>query len=283
MPLKPELVGTKRPVDQPWIFYSLESPINIPKHSKIYQNEYWKNAMNWSMTYRVDSDINKPYGYLIKRTVPITRNYSAIFKRKTKMAAWIVSHCPTESLREVFVKQLQEHGFEVDVYGDCGKQLTEDRGELINRKYKFYLSFENSLCKDYITEKFFLYYQFDAIMIVRGGADYSTLLPNDTFIDTSNFNSIKDLANYLLMVGSSEVHFTDYMKKKEKYFSETSRNVPYCNLCKMLNNIHLNRKSYKSMATFIHNNTCYKPDDIKTTSPKAEVKRKAAGHKRKSG
>ena len=48
---------------------------------------------------------------------------------------------------------------QVDIHGKCGK-LTCPRSqnqkclELLERDYKFYLSFENSNCDDYITEKF---------------------------------------------------------------------------------------------------------------------------------
>ena len=48
----------------------------------------------------------------------------------------------------------------VDVYGKCGKFScsradTDECYHMLEQKYKFYLAFENSLCKDYVTEKLF--------------------------------------------------------------------------------------------------------------------------------
>ena len=193
MPKAPPISRAKLPLNQVWLFHSVESPINIPKHDKNYRNKEWLNAMNWSMNYRIDSDIPFPYGVLKPRTIPRTRNYTAIFQRKTKSAAWIVSHCRTESKRETYIAEMRKNGFDIDIYGACGKRLTEDPEQLINKDYKFYLGFENSLCKDYVTEKFFTYYSYDTIVVVRGGADYSYLLPNATFIDTSQFKTVKDI------------------------------------------------------------------------------------------
>lgn len=41
-------------------------------------------------------------------------------------------------------------------------------------KYKFYLSFEDAICKDYATEKFFsIFGGLNLIPVVLGGANYS--------------------------------------------------------------------------------------------------------------
>ena len=92
------------------------------------------------------------------------------------MAGWIVSHCRTHSRREDYVKALQEH-LSVDVYGACGpfkcdREKDEACFENISEKYKFYLAFENAICKDYVTEKMFRYLEADLVLVVRGGSAY---------------------------------------------------------------------------------------------------------------
>ena len=44
--------------------------------------------------------------------------------------------------------------------------------EMAERDYFFYLSFENSICKDYVTEKFFNAMDQNILPITLGGTDY---------------------------------------------------------------------------------------------------------------
>ena len=45
-------------------------------------------------------------------------------------------------------------------YGACnGKQCPENDCDALFRDYKFYLAFENTLCHEYVTEKFFKCYK----------------------------------------------------------------------------------------------------------------------------
>ena len=72
------------------------------------------NFFNWTMTYRLDSDIYRPYGWLSERksqevypspklqwmTPPESGTDQVTTKhKKTKMVAWIVSNCNTHSNR----------------------------------------------------------------------------------------------------------------------------------------------------------------------------------------
>lgn len=90
----------------------------------------------------------------------------------------VASKGKTPSRREKFLKKLRKL-VKVDVYGNCGK-LECDSREIIStdlKKYKFYLAFENSLCKDYVTEKVYKIMNQNIIPVVYNGADMSRFLP----------------------------------------------------------------------------------------------------------
>lgn len=174
---------------------------------------------NWTMTYRRDSDVIQPYGWVQpigpfklrpqleeingEMAQAATRK-SAI--KKTKLIAWFVSNCQTRSQREQYVNVLAKH-VQVDVYGDCGS-LSCDRDNASNcynvleQDYKFYLSFENSFCDDYVTEKFFSILQLEVVPIVFGGSDYSAMAPPFSYINAQDFDTAHQLADYLKKLDS---------------------------------------------------------------------------------
>ena len=266
VPTRPPISPSERNPDQAWVFMWYEAPIRHTANFGIYKNIFWRNSANWTASFSDNADIVHPLGTFEKRTPP-TRNYSEIFQRKNKTAAWLVSNCKTPSRREDYVKKLRKHGIEVDIYGKCaGNQADENKTlALIDKSYKFYLSFENSLCKDYITEKFYKYYKLDVILIVRGGGNYSRLLPGNAYINTADFSSTAELAAYLNKVASSEQLYTNYLRNKDGYASireELGRGSIFCGICDKLNNLDDNRKYYTNLLDIIHNGTCNSPNDI---------------------
>jgi hypothetical protein len=128
------------------------------------------NYFNWTMTYRWDSDMVGPYGYVKPiGNVPLHPSESQMKEYlsnskvnyangKTKMATWFVSNCNSRSSRNEMVNELQKH-VSVDVYGTCGtmtcpRNIEDECREMAAKNYKFYMSLENSLCLDYVTEKY---------------------------------------------------------------------------------------------------------------------------------
>jgi len=152
--------------NQVWIVTGGESP-PLNSHMNIFDSHGLGNLINWTMFYRRDSTISVPYGKF--ETFPnFTRiedyplhegvNYAT---GKTKQVAWFVNNCDygTHSGRGNYANELSKY-IKVDIYGRCGKLKCpkSEMGkclQMLRKEYKFYLSFENNCCKDYITEKFF--------------------------------------------------------------------------------------------------------------------------------
>ncbi|XP_071181301.1 glycoprotein 3-alpha-L-fucosyltransferase A-like [Mytilus edulis] len=251
---------------QVWIFATLESPY----HTEIFRTDDLRMKFNWTMTYRKDSEGFSPYALLRKQLhIPI-KNYTSIFRNKTKNVAWVVSHCETPSKREVYVKELSKY-IDVDVYGKCGKSCLfknkDDCKKYLSKTYKFYLSFENSLCKDYLTEKILSMYVngMNFIPIVRGAPNARDYLPNGTYISAFDFQSPKQLAAYLQMIGSDETRYILYLKEKEKYTDNGNGMFQegICNICYHLNVKHQKPKTI-DLNTWLWKNQCHMPTDIPT-------------------
>ena len=242
------------------IFHHSELPIQAPSHktssqigvfaswesvfltNKQYQQSTWINKFDWTTSYRRDSEGYAPYGEIIPRKILEPKNYSSIFARKSKSVAWVVSHCKVNSKRMAYVKKMSKY-IDIDIYGKCGKYTCDDDKDCkkkLSGLYKFYLAFENSLCKEYTTEKLFSLFQedFNIIPVVRGAPDTVTIVPSNTYISTSDFNSPKSLALYLSKVASNETLYLSFLKEKDRFSvrSLPLHNYGVCSLCKQLNN-----------------------------------------------
>jgi len=121
-----------------------------------------KDVFNWTATYRSDSELVAPYEKWVyyDETIhrkPTTVNYAA---NKTKKVAWFVSNCGANNNRLDYARDLQKF-IQVDIYGACGtencpRDFADNCFGILSNEYKFYLAFENSNCRDYITEKFYV-------------------------------------------------------------------------------------------------------------------------------
>ncbi len=144
------------------------------------------------MTYRSDSDFPLPYGSIVAKmsksvadasyadVVTFGRQHGDRFAGKKGIAAWFVSNCKTASERETVATAIKASGVDVDVFGACGaKSCPRSDGDecwkMVERDYLFYLAFENSICNDYVTEKFFDALKRDVVPVVLGTSKFTTL------------------------------------------------------------------------------------------------------------
>ena len=89
----------------------------------------------------------------------------------------------------------------------------------MNNTYKFYLAFENSICPDYVTEKFFdiFKYRYNVIPVVYNGADMASIAPPHSYISVRDYSSVEHLAQYLSIVSSNDTLFASYFWWRDYY------------------------------------------------------------------
>ncbi|VDK86730.1 unnamed protein product [Dibothriocephalus latus] len=139
------------------------------------------------------------------------------FKQKRKLIAWLVSNMNAENRRKEVAARLRRW-VPVDIYGlhrlPCpGGNCHEKLGQI----YKFYLAFENSNCRGYLTEKLFT----DALRagmvpIVMGGSpeDYYSIAPPNSYIHVSQFSTIGKLAEYIRYLDQNDTAYSAYFAWK---------------------------------------------------------------------
>ena len=159
----------------------------------------------------------------------------------------------------------------MDVYGRCGNltcsrnYAQEDRDclSMISKTYKYYLSFENALCKDYVTEKLYNILPLDMVPIVRGGANYSRFVPEKWYINTADFSSPKQLAEHLYSIDKKPEIYLQYFKHRNKYTGKGYFGVKnlksWCSLCENLNSPHKKHNVYKDIAQWWSEKDCHNP------------------------
>ncbi|KAF7240997.1 Alpha-(1,3)-fucosyltransferase 7 [Varanus komodoensis] len=181
---------------QKWVWVSLESPSHTHTLSGWGGTEW-----NWVMTYRQDSDIFVPYGQLVPRG-----SATVAIPEKTGLAAWVVSNYHHSQERARVHRRLARH-IRVDVFGKAsGKPLCPACLLPTIAKYKFYLAFENSLAKDYITEKLWRNSLLaGTVPVVLGPprANYERFLPAGAFIHVDDFGSAEQLGRFLATMNES--------------------------------------------------------------------------------
>ena len=185
-----------------------------------------KLAFNWTSTYRTDSDVPSLYGEAVKyanKTLEEETELKKFIGERPKLIASVISNCRLiRNGRLTYIKELANHT-QVDQYGDCGKLKWEGHnhgqglGEYCSKldEYNFFLAFENSNCKDYITEKFWLQGLIAGPVPVVMGApkeDYLRVAPPNSFVHVDDFESPEHLARYLVEVARNETAYMGYHK-----------------------------------------------------------------------
>ncbi|EER07675.1 conserved hypothetical protein [Perkinsus marinus ATCC 50983] len=212
--------GSDMPMARKHVMYITESPDNTPEAMR-------RTAANvkfdYTMTYRWDSDIPVQAAHVVHKATPnmeaLTHDWS---QGRLLVAYWFVSNCQTSSGRETIAKEIDG----LDMFGACSgrkgcsyvqkKKKPEKYAQCmrdIAAKYRFYLSFENSRCDKYITEKFWRPLWKGNVPVVLGGlkrADYEEIAPPGSFIHVDDFKTTKHLSEYLQYLTTNDTAYNEY-------------------------------------------------------------------------
>jgi len=171
------------------------------------------SGVNYSVSYDPRSSLYHPVGFLISRGQSWSKvdqdiyrpgasqdwqsMQSSIAKRKGVLV--VMSNCRyDQSGRNWYIRALSNFT-QVDYGGACSRKAPLARAVGSNpawQQYRFYLAFENSRCKNYITEKFFRSLLLGMIPIALGAPreDYEAVAERGSFLHVEDFASPQELA-----------------------------------------------------------------------------------------
>ena len=228
-----------RTPSQRWVIHTKESAQNGYLSNTFLTSV--ANIFNYSSHYSIKADIHYPYGWC-EDSFDNDESRWPPLPNKTGLVFWISSNCHSKSKRERYVQSLKKH-IEVHSYGRCGnyampRQKQTNRCGSLCQKYKFYLSFENSFCTEYVTEKLYKIISDDSLYVIPivMGLDEYDMLPKDAIIDVRDFSSTKLLAEHLQYLNNNNTAFMKYFewRNKRKCFLNESNQLGAVPLCDSL-------------------------------------------------
>lgn len=240
-------LNRNRPASQHWVWLSMEPPVNNENLTQL------NGLFNWTMTYRRDADITIPYGKTMLggddlgfRTAP----------NRSCLVSWVVSKYQPHQARAGVYQSLKKH-IPIEVYGKWNKKPLSHKKLLPTIAHcLFYLSFENSEARDYISEKLWRNaFQAGAVPVVLGPsrATYEALAPPGSFIHVGDFKSLADLAAHLKHVAADRRAYEEYFKwhRTHRIKTYTDWRERLCQICVKYPSLPANRV-YEDLESWVN-------------------------------
>ncbi|XP_070544298.1 alpha-(1,3)-fucosyltransferase 10-like, partial [Ptychodera flava] len=210
-----------------WALLHEESPKN---NYKLTQPECL-TLFNHTSTFKRQSDFPITTQYLEKLSDLSSTEYLVPTQEKSKgdlaPVVFVQSDCDPPSDRDSYVRELMKH-IRVDSYGACLHNrdlpselvdpLTMDNRKFheILARYKFHISFENAICDDYITEKFWRAIKIGSVPIYRGSPSIKDWLPTENAaIIADDFASPEELAKFLKYLDENDEEYEKHLDFKK--------------------------------------------------------------------
>jgi len=204
---------------QLWVAWSLECDANYPQ---LRDPEYMRQ-FDLTMTYRLDADVIVAYTSYFPG-IDLSRALRTPPKPKSadNLATLFISSGMNRSGRIEYASELMRY-LNVHSYGNVfrNREVPDDRWrpsklEII-ANYKFDLAFENAITEDYVSEKFFDPLLAGAVPVYLGAPNVEMFAPGDhCFINTADFVTPKELAEYLLHLQQDDAEYEAYFAWKDR-------------------------------------------------------------------
>jgi hypothetical protein len=159
--------------------------------------------------------------------------------QKNKRGAAVISNCGGSSQRLLLIREINKY-FPIDVYGKCGNDScapgkgTTECFDLIAPKYSFYMAFENTICKDYVTEKLFRAVLYPWVPVVWGGGNYDRVAPKMSYIDAREYDGARALGQYLQLLTEDEAAYERFFEWKRNHAVSAPGTSFACDICEKL-------------------------------------------------
>ncbi|KAL4241102.1 Alpha-(1 3)-fucosyltransferase 7 [Mactra antiquata] len=225
------------------------------------------NTFNWTMLYRRESSVYNPFTQWRKMTPEELKHSTYVedktdhLAEKTKFASTMVSNCFDQAKRYKIIRELQRY-VKVDNFGKCSGNIicpagvpTTECGKQHLRDYIFYLAFENSFCRDYVSEKYWNALDRNQIPIIAAPKFNLETIPPNSYLNVFDFPDIKALADKMKEIANNATLFKSFFAWR-RYYRKDEINI-YCRFCMEL---HANRpaQSYNDMEAWVQDDMCYK-------------------------
>lgn len=222
---------------------------------------------HWIYSYYQSSFFHFPYGRFENKLKNYTEKPKLYFKEKRSDAVIVlISNCNNHrSIRLEYISILKQF-YPVALYGVCfGTRLPDIIKNKLIRNHRYILSFENSYCLDYTTEKYWQGLRYGAIPIVLSHEKNKDLLIPNSYIDALNFSHPYYLAQYLKELNKNGSH-KKFHEWREYYTDKSDiREMDTCDILEKIQNILSSNKLLDETVDKIGDNSiCTSPEEYRS-------------------
>ena len=211
--LDPASLPNGRRPGQRWVAWWLESEINYP----VVDDPAFMRRFDLTMTHRRPADVWTTY-------LPALDDLYAPPVAKTEAApvAYVASNARDLSGRDAYVAALMRY-IAVDAYGRQlrNRRIPDDDGRPAKlrtiARHRFTLAFENSIARDYVTEKFYDALCAGSVPVVLGAPNVGAFAPAPgCYLDVADFPDPEALAARLRALVADEAAYASMLRWKRE-------------------------------------------------------------------